>query len=81
MSAEGKGNYQGVEYAAALIVGRRQLLKTIENAEGYLIARVTASGDVSVFEPKTAEVITSRDKTKRKYGDKVFEKSAAANED
>ena len=76
----GKGNYQGVEYAAALIVGRHQMLKAVQNTDGYLLARITASGDVNVLEPQVAKATTSRGKTEQKYG-QVFEKKAVATEE
>lgn len=70
----GKGNYQGVEYGAALIVARHQIVKAIQGADGYLLARVTAGGDVSILEPQVAKATTSRGKTEQKYG-KIFEKT------
>jgi hypothetical protein len=75
-----KGNYLGVEYAAALIVGHGQLLKAIDTTDGYLLARVQRHGEIVVFEPRVAEATTSRAKTEQKYG-KVFDRGAAANED
>jgi hypothetical protein len=76
-----KGNLQGVEYAAALIVGRSHMLKTIQSTVGHLISRINRSGEFSVLEPKQAEATTAREKTKKKYGDKVFDKPAVVNED
>lgn len=71
-----KGNYQGVEYAAALIVGRTQLLNMIRLTAGPFFARITRSGDVVALEPKPSKADTSRDKTARKYGTSVFDKDA-----
>jgi hypothetical protein len=74
-----KGHLQGVEYAAALIVGRGQILKQIESSAGYLLSRVTPSGEVSIIEPQPAKVTTSRGRTEAKYG-KVFDQKVAAEE-
>lgn len=72
-----KGNYQGVEYAAALIVGRSQLLNMVKNTVGPFFARIQRGGDVLLLEPKAASPATSsREKTARKYGNQVFERDA-----
>jgi hypothetical protein len=47
-----KGNYQGVECAAALIVGRKEIFKTLQQYNsGHFLARIQVGGDVSVLEP------------------------------
>lgn len=70
-----KGNYQGVEYAAALIVGRRHIFDTLKKNSGHFFARIQIGGDVAMLEPQTAQAaaLTSRQKTKRKYGQKIQE--------
>lgn len=73
----GKGNYQGVEYAAALIVGRSQVINTIRKVSGPFFARIQRSGEVVVLEPKQATgAQTSQEKTARKYGADVMRKNA-----
>jgi hypothetical protein len=69
----GKGNYQGVEYAAALIVGRRQIMNTIRKMAGPFFARIQISGEIVMLEPKQDTGLTSRQKTERKYGRKIEE--------
>ena len=66
-----KGNYQGVEYAAALVVGRTQIVNAIRKNAGPLLARIQVSGDVVVLEPQPSVTLTSKEKTRRKYGDKI----------
>ena len=71
----GKGNYQGIEYAAALVVGRAQVLNAIRKNHGPFMARIQRNGDVQMLEPKdnAAGEVSSREKTKRKYGAHVLE--------
>lgn len=66
-----RGNYQGVEYGAALIVGRSQIVNAIRKHAGPMIARIQVSGDVVVLEPQPSATLSARDKTRRKYGDKL----------
>jgi hypothetical protein len=68
-----KGNYQGVEYAAAMIVGRGQILNMIRKTSGgHFLARIQRSGEVVMLEPKESGAdLSSRKKTARKYGDHV----------
>jgi hypothetical protein len=65
----GKGNYQGVEYAAALVVGRAHIVNAIRRSSGHLLARIQRDGDVQILEPKapTGE-LTARQKTQIKFG-------------
>jgi hypothetical protein len=73
----GKGNYQGVEYAAALIVGRGQVLNTIRRIAGPFFARIQRSGEVTLLEPKESTTdLSSKEKTARKYGRDVINKNA-----
>ena len=70
------GNHQGVEYAAALIVGLKHIIQTIRKNAGPVLARIQMHGDVTMFhppQPKTAGELSSREKTARKYGKKVHE--------
>jgi len=70
----GKGNYQGVEYAAALIVGRAQIINTIRKTAGPFFARIQIKGEVVMLEPKEeTSTLTSRQRTERKYGKKIQE--------
>lgn len=72
----GKGNYQGVEYAAALIVGRTQITNAIRKAGGgHFFARIQIRGEVVLLEPKESETknLTAHEKTERKYGRKIHE--------
>ncbi len=70
----GKGNYQGVEYAAALIVGRGQMLNMIRRTAGYFFAHVRRSGEIVLMEPRPNKATeASREKTIRKYGDHIWE--------
>lgn len=65
----GKGNYQGVEYAAALVVGRGHLIRIVRNTAGPFFARIQIHGDVNMLEPKESKTeLTSREKTALKYG-------------
>lgn len=65
----GKGNYQGVEYAAALIIGRPTMSKIIRTVPAPFIARVARDGDIGVIHPQqSTKNLTARDKTERKYG-------------
>ena len=67
-----KGNYQGVEYAAALIVGRSEIARTLQKFSGPFFARIRISGDVNMLEPQEpVGGLTSREKTERKYGKKI----------
>src|SRR5262249_49499612 len=72
----GKGNYQGVEYAAALIVGRSQIINALRKTAGPFLARIQKNGDVNILEPQetTRRDESSRDRTARKYGRDVFKK-------
>ena len=68
-----KGNYQGVEYAAALIVGRAQVINLVRKTAGPFFARVLKSGEVDLLEPRQeAKELTSRERTARKYGANVL---------
>jgi hypothetical protein len=70
----GKGNYQGVEYAAALIVARSQMINALRKNAGHFFARVQIGGEIVMLEPKQiAGTLTSRQKTERKYGKKFQE--------
>lgn len=68
------GNHQGVEYAAAMIVGRRHILQTIRKNAAPMIARIQMHGDVVILHPpQTATAsLTSRDRTERRYGKKIL---------
>jgi hypothetical protein len=68
----GKGNFQGVEYAAALIVGRGQVINTIRKTAPPFFARVQKSGEIVMLEPQPSAGATSREKTANKYGSDVF---------
>ena len=69
------GNHQGVEIAAALIVGRKKIIQTIRKNAGPLLARIHMDGDVYAFHPQEskAAAATSRSKTERKYRKKIGE--------
>lgn len=73
-----KGNYQGVEYAAAMIVGRGQILNTIRKTAGPFFARIRRTGEVELLEPKPrssteGKELTSKEKTARRYGQRIRE--------
>jgi hypothetical protein len=70
----GQGNFQGVEYAAALIVGRKRIFDVLRKNAGPVLARIQISGDVVLFHPQETreEKLSSRERTKRKYGAHVF---------
>jgi hypothetical protein len=75
----GKGNYQGVEYAAALIVGRSQILSAIRKTSPPFFARIQIKGDVNMLEPQPAASqaqMTSRERTERKYVNRIRETQA-----
>src|SRR5689334_1139140 len=73
----GKGNYQGVEYAAALVVGRGQVINAIRKTSGPFLARIQIKGEVVMLEPQqTTGEMSSRDKTARKYGAHVLDNKA-----
>jgi hypothetical protein len=70
-----KGNYQGIEYAAALIVGRGHVINTIRKTSAPFLARIQIKGDIVLLEPQqNAADLTSRQKTERKYGQKIRNK-------
>jgi hypothetical protein len=65
---------QGVEYAAALIVGRRAILGATRKVAGPFLAGVQIRGKVVMLEPKQeVGALTSREKTERKYGRTIQE--------
>lgn len=67
------GNYQGIEYAAALIVGRNQLANAVRKTVGPFLARVFIKGEIVMLEPKESTTgLSSREKTARKYGDRAL---------
>lgn len=69
-----KGNFQGVEYAAALIVGRNRMFDALKKNAGPMLARIHSSGDVAIFHPQpNPESQSSRDRTARKYGSHVLD--------
>lgn len=71
-----KGNYQGVEYAAAMIVGRGQILNVIRRTAPPFFARVRRSGEIELLEPKpsaSGKELTSKERTARKYGERMVE--------
>jgi hypothetical protein len=63
------GNFQGAEYAAALVVGRSQITKLIRQTADHLFARIQRNGDVVMLEPKESRgTLTARERTNRRYG-------------
>jgi PIN like domain len=67
-----QGNYQGVEYGAALIVARTQIVSLTRKTAAPFYGRIFIRGEASMLEPQTTKASTSREKTAAKYGANVL---------
>jgi hypothetical protein len=74
-----KGNYQGIEYAAAMVVSRGQIINMIRKTAGPFFTRIQRSGEVVLLEPQQPKEKnvqrsrTSRERTALKYGKDAIE--------
>ncbi len=76
-----KGNYQGIEYSAALIVVRRAMIRLMRKTAPPMFARILINGDVKqLFQHKSRAEMTLKERTALKYGQKVINGDETTNE-